>query len=59
MTIVNESIAEAPLINASTLRVRRYRERRAMASDLLAIADDLEETPRKQFRYEDRQRLVA
>lgn len=32
---------------------------KAMASDLLAIADDLEEPPRKQFRYGDRQRLVA
>ena len=32
---------------------------RAMASDLLAIADDLEETPSKDLRYEDQQRLVA
>lgn len=32
---------------------------KAMASDLLAIADDLEETPGKQFRYQDQQRLVA
>jgi len=32
---------------------------RAMASDLLAIADDLEEPPRKQLRYEDQQRLIA
>ena len=32
---------------------------RAMASDLLAIANDLEEAPRKQLGYGDQQRLVA
>lgn len=32
---------------------------KAMASDLLAIADDLEETSGKQRRYRDQQRLVA
>jgi hypothetical protein len=32
---------------------------KAMASDLLAIADDLEEKPGKQFRDQDQQRLVA
>jgi len=32
---------------------------RAMASDLLAMADELEEPPSKQFRYEEQQRLVA